>query len=175
MDYGCGGGAPLAGVKKRFDLAEAAGVDISDYAIRKNKELFPECEFFTVDEFWKNNRRYDNILSSHTFEHIENPLLIAEKLLQNCKESFTIIVPCGDSWKDCEQHLWRFDRHSFDKLRPTFAVGGLTNWAGNSELIFHWAKNRKVSRLTLALFRIRKQFKISPSDLVKKIYLLITK
>jgi SAM-dependent methyltransferase len=142
LDYGCGNGNALNGLAVENPGVKCKGVDISEFVIDKNKKLFSNIDFYTLDEFWKNQIMTDHILSSHTFEHLEDPGKIAEKLLKRAGKTFTIIVPYKDSWKECEQHVWKYYKTSFDYLQPTMVKIGLTNKAGNTEIIYHWDKQK---------------------------------
>ncbi len=167
LDFGCGGGGPLNKIKQKYPLINIVGVDISDFVIERNAELFPKCNFYTVDEFFKNNFKVDNILSSHTFEHVENPLELANHLLSRANKSLTIIVPFEDSWRECDQHLWRFDKKSFESLKPSLIVVGLTNRGANTEIIFYWNKNRKIPRMLSLIFNFKKIIKQDPMGMLK--------
>lgn len=167
LDFGCGGGEPLSRVKRDHQNLLVVGVDISDFVICQNKSLFPECVFYTTDEFSRNFLKIDHILSSHTFEHVENPMETAAYLLSRANKSLTIIVPNEDSWKECEQHLWRFDKNSFDSLNPSLKITGLINRGANKELIFHWDKTGGSGRKSKFLFNFRKIFRHHPIGLLK--------
>lgn len=167
LDFGCGGGGPLNKIKEEHQGLKIIGVDISTFVIEKNNEFFPECKFYTVDDFLQTNFKIDNILSSHTFEHVENPLELASYLLSRANNSLTIVVPFKDSWKECEQHLWYFDKRSFDSLTPSSVVVGLTNRGANTELIFHWNKKGKGSAMLSLIFKFKKIIRQSPRGLLK--------
>jgi len=171
LDYGCGNGNALSGIKKKYKSLRVFGVDISNFVIDKNRQLFPDCEFLTVEDFSERNMEFDSILSSHTFEHVEDPMFLAEFLLSKAKKNFIIIVPDRDSWAECEQHIWRFDKGSFDKLKPTFKIRGLINRAGNTELLFFWSKNKKYLNffIALLLFPLFNVFRNNYIGVVKKI------
>jgi SAM-dependent methyltransferase len=167
LDFGCGGGEPLSRIKRDCQNLRVIGVDISDFVINRNKDIFPECDFYTTNEFSRNFFKIDHVLSSHTFEHVENPLEMAAYLLSRANKSLTIIVPNEDSWKECEQHLWRFDKHSFDSLNPSLKISGLINRGANMELIFHWDKVGEAGKRSNLLFNFRKIFRHNPIGLLK--------
>lgn len=170
LDYGCGGGIQLQGLVDSRPGLRVMGVDISEFVIAKNKSLYPDCFFFTVDSFWETEAGADNILSSHTFEHVEDPLVVAKKLLDRCGKSLTIIVPHEESWAECEQHIWKFDLNSFKQLNPTLVTTGLTNRAGNTELIIHWRKDgKRFSLFLMFVFHLRKLYKNHPIGMLKVI------
>lgn len=169
MDYGCAGGKELSLLKEKMKIETVIGVDISDYVIKKNKELFKDCTFFTVDDFFKVDFKIDTIVSTHTIEHVDDPIFLVEQLLKRANKCLLIIVPCEDSWKDCEQHLWRFDKKSFDVLKPTVVLKGLTNRASNTELIFIWKKDKKIKKTLLFIFPFIKIFRQSFVGFLKNI------
>lgn len=170
LDYGCGNGNALARLKKKYSKNNIYGVDISPFVIKENRNIFPDVIFLTIDEFDSQNVKFDHILSSHTFEHVENPLITARKLFDRAIKSLTIIVPYKDSWSECEQHIWEFSADSFGELQPTLTIVGLTNEGGNTELLFHWRKSRFSSSAHIRhlLFPLIKQIKQNPKGLVKK-------
>ncbi len=141
LDYGCGGGWGLSEIKKEKPHLNIYGVDISEYCISQNRKKYPTCNFLTVEEFTKSNFPIGHILSSHTLEHVDDPKNLAAYLLGRAGSTLTIIVPYKNSWSDCAEHLWRFNRRSFDFLKPTLVIRGLTNQAGNTEIVFHWEKD----------------------------------
>lgn len=139
LDFGCAGGTSLAKIKEKFPTLSVIGVDISAYCIEANKEKFPVCSFYTDKDFFQTDFSVDNILSSHTIEHLENPIETIKYLLGRTKSSVLVIVPYQDSWRG-EEHLWTFDEKSFISLNPTLACKGLANESKNTELIFYWKK-----------------------------------
>jgi SAM-dependent methyltransferase len=146
LDYGCGGGRSLDAARAGHPGLKVYGVDISDVVIKKNQELYPACGFLEVDAFWSGDLKADHILSSHTFEHLEDPLAMMKKLWERANKSLTVIVPNEDSWNNCEQHLWRFDKSSFAETKPSLVLAGIINRAANRELIFHWRKDEDIRR-----------------------------
>ncbi len=142
LDYGCGSGASLLSLKQKFLELGVVGVDISEYVIKENRKRYSPCRFFTAGEYLVSDFVSEHILSSHVFEHLESPKDFAIYLLARTSETLTIIVPYKDSWIDCQEHLWIFDEKSFDFLHPSLVIRGLTNPAGNTEIIFHWDKKK---------------------------------
>jgi SAM-dependent methyltransferase len=142
LDYGCGGGHSLHNLKKKFPKLAVTGVDISDYCILENRKNYSDCQFLTVNDFLNSNLQVDAILSAHTIEHVEDPIGLIKTLLLRARSSLLIIIPYKDSWGGNEEHLWRFDKNSFAELNPSLVLCGLTNQAGNTELLIFWNKNK---------------------------------
>lgn len=142
LDYGCGNGNALFKLKNEHGELNVIGVDISNEVIEKNKLMYNNCFFKTTDDFWTDPVKVNSVVSTHTFEHIEDPVEISKKLLDLTDKLF-IIVPYKDSWKKCLQHIWRYDRKSFDFIKPDLVLSGFINEAGNQEVIYYWDKNFK--------------------------------
>lgn len=171
LDYGCGNGDPLNKLKNIYNDLDIIGVDLSDEVINKNKIKYQNCTFITTDEFWDKPIEVNSIVSTHTFEHIENPKEILTNLLKLTDKLF-IIVPYEDSWKECAQHIWRYDLNSFDFIKPDLALPGLINEAGNQEVIYYWNKNKvdyNKNKIKLTFF-IRKLKYHKYIGVIKKIY-----
>ncbi len=175
-DYGCGNGEPLYKASTRHHLTAVMGVDISSSIIETNKQKYPSITFMTVDEYMNKNLEADTIISTHTFEHVEDPHTLAQQLLKRARKRFFIIVPYKDSWKECDEHVWRYDRHSFDSLDPSYALPGITNRGGNTEILYFWDKEKKhhQSLLTRMVFFIKKIPHHSHRGLIKKYLALLS-
>ncbi len=173
LDYGCGGASGMNSVKDVHPSTRFIGVDISSFVVRENKKRFPQCDFYEVEELLNSDSKFDVVLSSHTFEHIQNPLEIASLLLKKTNKIMIIIVPYADSWNECGEHLWEYDKHSFDSLAPTSVYIGLTNKAGNTEIIYVWDKRGKKKKKSKLLFNIKKIPKQSFLGLLRRLFRLI--
>lgn len=171
LDYGCGNGNSLAYLKMKYPNINICGADISLFVIQENKKLFPGVAFVSIDDLNNQNIKFDHILSSHTLEHVENPLDTAQKLLEMASSTLTIIVPYKDSWSECEEHVWKFDKRSFKKLKPSLVVVGLTNEGGNAELLYYWNKSYALNRgfIDRLTFFFKKQSKQNLKGLLKKV------
>lgn len=155
LDFGCGNGNALNEIAENNPTLKITGVDISKKVISENKKRFQLCNFKTTEEFFNNKEAYDVTLSSHTFEHLDDPIDTASKLLSVTNKKMLIIVPYKDSWALCPQHLWVFDSKSFDSLSPTVFLSGFTNRAGYTEALYFWDKSRNYSFLEKLLLKIK--------------------
>ncbi len=70
LDVGCNVGFACEGARKLG--FNATGVELSHGAIKIAKELFPKCEFHseTIQNFAKQKRKFDVVLSSEVIEHL---------------------------------------------------------------------------------------------------------
>ncbi len=73
LDAGCGTAIFLSEIKKTYK-GKLAGCDVSKKVIERNKNLFPEVEFFTINLNKKNDpkERYDMVLCSEVVEHLSD-------------------------------------------------------------------------------------------------------
>lgn len=164
LDYGCGNAGALNQICDTKKI-KGTGVDISSLIIKRNKTKYPKLNFYSVEEFQKSDTKSDTIVTTHTLEHTENPLKIAENLLSRTAKLF-IIVPYKESWNKCPEHLWEFTSDSFDSLNPTITILGIINEAGYREVIYFWDKNNTKNYKYKKLFY---QIKILPYHKIKGI------
>lgn len=170
LDYGCGNANSLAQIVTEKKL-QGIGVDISSTIIQKNKNDFPTLIFKTVEEFNSSVTISETVICTHTLEHTDNPLEIAEKLLSVATKKLFIIVPYKESWNKCPEHLWEFDKNSFNSLSPTLVLVGKVNEAGYTEIMYFWDKTskKKPDLLLKTLYTIKLIKHHSLKGIIKKI------
>lgn len=166
LDYGCGNANALAKLASERKI-DAIGVDVSSSIIEKNRKNFPSLLFYTTEEMDNQNISVDTVICTHTLEHVDNPLELAKKLLLLSQKKFLIIVPYKESWNKCPEHLWEFNKRSFDSLSPSYVQVGLTNSAGYTEIIYFWDKEAaKSNNLSV---KLGNTFKLIPKHSYKGI------
>jgi SAM-dependent methyltransferase len=114
LEIGCGTATHYPAIRERYPLASITGVDISDFATEFNKARYPYYQFQTLNiEKDELPGEYDYIISSHTFEHLTDPLAATDKCIRACKEYTIICVPYKESWSYDHEHM-----HTFSEFEP---------------------------------------------------------
>jgi ubiquinone/menaquinone biosynthesis C-methylase UbiE len=98
LDFGCGQGACTALLSTVFPKAKISGVDISEIAIKKAAERFPEHGFFLFDGEitpFKDNS-FDLVFSYHVLEHVHAVEASVREICRIArKDAFLcVILPC---------------------------------------------------------------------------------
>lgn len=169
-DYGCGNGGALSELKTKYNIPSVYGIDISDEVIKK-KMKYETIHFLTTQEYLSSPITLETTVSTHTFEHLDDPKSTVHILLQNTQKLF-IIVPYKESWGECPEHVWMFDTQSFSYLKPDLALPGIINEAGYRELCFYWSRSKHFTLTPFALFlaKIRILYNSSYLGILKYIY-----
>ena len=114
LDIGCGLAGHYHDIHKMFPLARFTGADISDHATEWNRRNVPMFEFVKLDiEKDPVPGTYDYIISSHTFEHLNDPLAATEKCVYASRVNTIICVPYKESWSYDPEHM-----HTFSETEP---------------------------------------------------------
>jgi 2-polyprenyl-3-methyl-5-hydroxy-6-metoxy-1,4-benzoquinol methylase len=90
LDYGCGHGNFMINAEKHglhFDGTEYN----SDHVALLKKEL-PHTNFYTLDDFFKNNITYNVIRLSNVLEHLTNPVEITKQLIGKLNPGGILLV-----------------------------------------------------------------------------------
>lgn len=105
LEIGCAKGAFLAALEPFFD--ELIGIDISDYAIQKSRKISGKAKTYQCDiqdeahlsDIVK-NKTFDVIVSLHTFEHLDNPIIVLRRCRELLKNEgvFFLVVPNPNLW-----------------------------------------------------------------------------
>lgn len=84
LDLGCGDGFLLKELSLRFPLAELTGLDISPGMIKRAEEKLSQVKdlkLIKADmERWEENEQFDLILSNASFQWIEDPKAMVNKI-----------------------------------------------------------------------------------------------
>lgn len=95
--------------KKEYPEISFHALDISPEVAKKNKELSPRVETYSINVSTEEIPGfYDYIVSMHSFEHFEDPVLVLNKCLKICYEKVIICVPYLDAWSNDPSHLHKF-------------------------------------------------------------------
>lgn len=105
LEMGCAKGALLASLEAHFD--ELVGVDVSPYAIAESRKHTAKaktycCNIESEEELARlvgEYREFPVIVSSHTFEHLENPGAVLRRCFNLLKDDgyFFLVVPNPNS------------------------------------------------------------------------------
>lgn len=108
-DWGCaeGDGTDILGTF--FGREKVTGVDFSETAIKKARELYSDLEFKQEDWLsdYTQNKQYDVVFSSNTLEHFYRPNEILEKLGQFTKKMIVLALPYRE-FERIEEHHYTF-------------------------------------------------------------------
>lgn len=98
LDFGCGKGDFTILLQQLLPNWRIVGLDISTVAILKAKELHPQSEFYSFDEFRKNDLKFDFIFSHHVLEYVPDMEYTLSKFesLSNKNTVMLHIIPCGN-------------------------------------------------------------------------------
>jgi len=91
LDYGCGDGSFLQYMSgKGF---KSIGTEYNPVLVTKLREQYPDSEFNTIDDFWKNTQQqYDVIHLGDVLEHITTPLDLLTRLKARLKPGGILLV-----------------------------------------------------------------------------------
>ena len=116
LDIGCGTGYGLKYIQDQKPNAELSGCDYSGYAIQKATEQYPDIAFFEHDiSKDKLTQNYDYILLIQTLEHLDDPIIVIEKLLKHCK-CLIISVPYKEENENRYHVYQNFTKESFQSF-----------------------------------------------------------
>ena len=122
LDIGCALGDGLIYLKKKCPKVDRfIGADFSHTAIetcRNNVEI-KNMEFFQHDILKSLPAKYDNVICLQTLEHLKNPQIAIQNLIDTTKKVLIVGVPYLNRRPD-ETHLWSFDETDFSDLTNQF-------------------------------------------------------
>jgi len=116
LDWGCGVGSGTRTIG-RFLNTKVSGLDISENAIKKAKELYPKYKFTSKTL----NEKYDVIINSNCLEHFTNPSKVFESHLKYCNKYYIILAPYkGRIVDEISDHMATLDENTFPKETEDF-------------------------------------------------------
>ena len=124
LDAGCALGDGLLYLKQASPgVSHLVGTDYSNRAIencRNNPDL-SKASFFTHDIHKPFPDRYSNIICLHTLEHVEDPKLAMENLINATRNLLIVAVPYKNK-RQSENHLWSFDENDFCEVIDDYCL-----------------------------------------------------
>ena len=128
LDFGCGNGVLTYLLKCNGFGKNILGVDVSIKGINNAQKFFSKngLSFKSLDDFWLvKNKKFDVIVSSHVFEHINYPEKTLKKI-KNFADWIIIEVPLENAfWPNLISIVKR-------KPRKNNPLGHVNFWSKNS-------------------------------------------
>lgn len=115
IDYGCGLGDAMPVYRAAYPYASLVGMDISEVAIKKCREIYGEIAKFIQGDYTE-VPEVDVIIASNIFEHLSNDIRIADYFLSKCHDLF-IITPYRELLTPGAEHINSYDEGYFQALR----------------------------------------------------------
>jgi len=108
LEVGCGTATHYPHLHEKYPQVKFTGLDISNFATAFNKRYkfanFLELDLNKEDIVGE----WDYVISSHTFEHLDDPVAAVEKCRKVAKEKVIISVPFDHYWNYDEEHIHKF-------------------------------------------------------------------
>ena len=124
LDVGCALGEGLRYLNRKTPhVSQFVGVDFSSQAItncRSNPEL-ATMKFIQHDIHQPLLEQYSNITCLHILEHVDNPQLVMQNLIEATKDILIVGSPYRNRVPD-EDHLWSFDESDFADLVDAYCL-----------------------------------------------------
>ena len=99
LDFGCGNGVLTQLLRQTLPPGwEIYGADISHNAIDNAKTQFPLCHFFTHDNLFLSQKKFDFLFTHHVLEHVYDLQAVLKQINGHLKSSSKMlhILPCGN-------------------------------------------------------------------------------
>jgi 2-polyprenyl-3-methyl-5-hydroxy-6-metoxy-1,4-benzoquinol methylase len=96
LEFGCGEGLFLKEVHERgVDFSEYVGLDLREDALATAGSMFPKGRFERADLFrWPAPEKgFDLVIASQVLEHLPDPQLALERLVELCSGQLLLTVP----------------------------------------------------------------------------------
>ena len=101
LDVGCGSGALLNEINKKYHDCDLTGIDLSRTAIEYARKKMPGILFEVKDIFQSSTeKKYDIIFCTEVLEHLLNPALSSKKLLNLMPDDGILILTVPNGRKD---------------------------------------------------------------------------
>lgn len=121
MDVGIGSGHVMAIIKRARPDLVLYGCDHSPVAIEQLSSSPQFKELFVVDAayppvWWGDEKHtYDAVICTETLEHVDNPELVVNYLVQAARGLVVVTVPNADGIPS-SNHVWRFTVRDLEEL-----------------------------------------------------------
>lgn len=144
-DAGCAEGDGIAVLSQEFPHIKFTGIDFSESAIEKAKQLYPK-HCFMCQDIREVEDSYDVILSSNTLEHLEDADVVLRKLVQKAHYHVVLLLPFQE-YERIDEHFLTFDYNSFPVVIASFILSYFkvidctkiegTMWNGKQVLVIY--------------------------------------
>ena len=114
IDFGCGNANFIVNAKHYGFNCEGVEYNAEHVVILKNE--IPSSNFYTVDDFFNSNQKFDLIRLSNVLEHFTNPKEIVNKIIQFLKPGGYLLV---EGPVETNFNLAKFIRSLYFKSRKT--------------------------------------------------------
>lgn len=107
LDWGCALGEGVEELRRAFPRAAVEGLDFSESAIRRGRELYPGVALSTTQEFEArspDDQRFDVVVCSNCLEHFADPIAKMREQLRLCAGVYIAMVPLEEPFPLCESH-----------------------------------------------------------------------
>ena len=111
LDVGCGQVLYVKDFeeKNKYQNINFHALDISSEVATKNKGLSSKVTTYTLDISKEEIPGiFDYIVSMHSFEHFDDPVIALNKCLKACTGRVIICVPYADAWGGDDSHVHKF-------------------------------------------------------------------
>lgn len=111
LDVGCGQVLYVREfeIQNKYQNVNFHALDISSEVAEKNKNISPKVTTYAMDISKEEIPGiFDYIVSMHTFEHLDDPVLVLNKCLNACTGKVIICVPYADAWGADPTHVHKF-------------------------------------------------------------------
>ena len=119
LDFGCGGGINLEGVKKLHPNWNLYGLDNNEFACKKTREKGFEVFCGDILEINLPKNFFDIVNMSHVIEHLNHPRKILEKINSSIKSGGNLIVSTPN-FNSLEAKLFKNYWYALDVPRHLF-------------------------------------------------------
>jgi SAM-dependent methyltransferase len=115
LDLGCGYAWHFDRLAEKYPLVTWYGTELSTLATALNNRDFPKYKFWQQDicDSEPFPVTVDYIMTSHVFEHLNDPLCVFEKCKKAARKKVIVCVPYGTHKNEDGEHM-----HSFDLAGP---------------------------------------------------------
>jgi len=97
LDFGCGNGAFLQGMKKHFPGWRLVGSDLNETFRKKILALGPQAAFRTAAELERGDETFDVVSFIHCIEHIVNPSRYLDSARRYLKPGGVLLIEVPDA------------------------------------------------------------------------------
>lgn len=142
-DFGCAQGDSFPVYASSFPRAQLLGIDFSITAIQAAERRYGHLASFRCGDA-EAVPPCDVIVSSHTFEHLEDDRVVLDLLLEKCSKLF-VIVPYREE-PLAREHLRFYDESTFADYCPQRMQVSLAGWRYRGAKLWYHVHLKNVLR-----------------------------